>query len=204
MQAKLTHFISLTLILGVGCGVLAASCGGDEDRCAQAEEHIKSCLNEPSPALSDQCDPQAADKLLSLTCADLRGTPAGNGEGTEQLSMNANLAPPMYSGSPTLSVPRAPRQLFISKGQRAEFTYWGHTISINYLLYNPMQIVIIYVDGKGKGIVKRITDDPRGVYWNEGNLRFSLKPVVWEIREGTRIPFYETTWNTSVLSFTVF
>ena len=98
-------------------------------------------------------------------------------------------------------VPPAPYQLYIKTGQLEQFTFRGHTITVNYASAYPTQIVKIAVDGSEKVIQKELTDSPTGIDWKEGNLTFTLKPVVWEMREGQNIPIYESTWNTSEVYF---
>ncbi|MDO9324212.1 MAG: hypothetical protein Q7T80_04550 [Methanoregula sp.] len=104
---------------------------------------------------------------------------------------------------PVSQVPPAPHQLYIKNGQREQFTFWGHPIAVNYVSAYPTQIVKISVDGSEKVIQKELTDSPNGIDWKEGNLIFTLKPVVWEMREGQNIPIYESTWNTSEVFFVV-
>jgi len=111
--------------------------------------------------------------------------------------------------SKTLQVPLAsqvlpaPHQLYIKNGQLEQFTFWGHTIAVNYVSAYPTQIVKIAIDGSENVIQKELTESPNGIDWKEGNLSFTLKPVVWEIQEGQNIPVYESTWNTSEMYFAV-
>lgn len=100
-------------------------------------------------------------------------------------------------------VPPAPHQLYIKTGQLEQFTFWGHTIAVNYTSAYPTQIVKVAVDGSEKVLQKELTESPNGIDWKEGNLSFTLKPVVWEIREGQNVPIYESTWNTSEVYFVV-
>jgi len=111
--------------------------------------------------------------------------------------------PPPSLPPPAPQVPPAPHQLYIKPGQLEQFTFWGHTIAVNYASAYPIQIVKIAVDGSEKVIQKELTDSPNGIDWKEGNLIFTLKPVVWEMREGQNIPIYESTWNTSEVYFIV-
>ena len=104
---------------------------------------------------------------------------------------------------PSINVPPAPKELYIKVGQSEQFTYWGHNIEINYISAYPKQTVKVTVNGKEKNIEVEITAPPRGIYWKEGNLSFVLKPVVWEVRNGQRVPIYEKTWNTTELYFEV-
>jgi len=103
----------------------------------------------------------------------------------------------------TATAPPAPRQVNLEAGQVEQFTYKGHAIIINYSSAYPTQIITIALDGSEKIIQRERTENPRGIYWKEGNLSFSLKPVVWEIRNGRRIPLYEKTWNTTEIYFEV-
>lgn len=104
---------------------------------------------------------------------------------------------------PSGKVPPAPKSFYITVGQSEEFTYWDHDIVISYLSASPVQSIKITVDGEEKTIERELTADPRGVYWDKGNLSFALKPVSWEVREGQRVPIYEGTWNTTELYFEV-
>ena len=100
-------------------------------------------------------------------------------------------------------VPPAPHQLYIKPGQFEQFNFWGHTITVNYASAYPTQIVKVAVDGSEKVIQKELTESPNGIDWKEGNLSFTLKPVLWEMREGQNVPIYESTWNTSEVYFVV-
>lgn len=101
-------------------------------------------------------------------------------------------------------VPPAPKLLYVKAGQFEQFTYWGHNIVVNYTSAYPIQIVKVTLEGVERIFQKEPTESPVGIYWKEGNLSFSLKPVVWEIRDGQKIPIYESTWNTSEIYFEVF
>ncbi len=104
---------------------------------------------------------------------------------------------------PVTTVPPAPKQLYIKAGQFEEFTYWGHNITVNYTSAYPTQEVKVILDGSERTLQKKLTESPAGIYWKEGNLSFALKPVVWEIRDSQKIPFYESKWNTSEIYFEV-
>lgn len=100
-------------------------------------------------------------------------------------------------------VPPAPKQLYIKVGQIEQFTYWNHDIVINYTSSYPNQIIKVFVDGAEKTFQKELTESPTGIYWKEGNLSFTIKPVTWEIRNSQNIPIYESTWNTTEIYFKV-
>ncbi len=105
-------------------------------------------------------------------------------------------------------VPPAPYQLYIKAGQIYQFTGGGifherRNFTVNYTSAYPTQIVKITFNGYEKTIQKEQTDDPNAIYWSEGGFGFTLKPVLWEIREGQRGPSYEVTWNTTELYFEV-
>ena len=102
-----------------------------------------------------------------------------------------------------IKVSPEPLQQYIKAGQLETFTYWGHAIEFNYSSANPSQKFLVTVDESEKLIQKELTDSPNGIYWNEGNLSFTLKPVVWEMRDGQNVPIYESTWNTTEVYFTV-
>ncbi len=102
----------------------------------------------------------------------------------------------------------APYQLYIKAGQIYQFTYGGifherRNFTVNYTSAYPTQIVKITFNGHEKTIQKEIYDSPTGIYWSEGKFGFTLKPVVWEIRDGQRGPSYGVTWNTTELYFEV-
>lgn len=108
----------------------------------------------------------------------------------------------------TGTVPPAPYQLYIKAGQIYQFTYGGifherRNFTVNYTSAHPTQIVKITFNGYEKTIQKEQTDKPNAIYWSEGGFGFTLKPVLWEIREGQRGPSYEVTWNTTELYFEV-
>jgi len=102
---------------------------------------------------------------------------------------------------PSITVPPAPRQFYLRVGQSEQFIYWDHNITINYFSGYPNQIIKITLDGVEKTFQKELTENPIGIYWKEGNLSFTIKPVIWEIRNGQNIPVYESTWNTTEIYF---
>lgn len=114
--------------------------------------------------------------------------------------MPTNQAPEKIQGE---EIPPEPKQLYISEGQSEQFTYWNHNITIEYISSYPIQTIEITLDGIEKKIVKEISESPGGIYWDDENLSFSLRPVTWETRDGKRIPFYEKSWNTTELYFEV-
>jgi len=114
----------------------------------------------------------------------------------EKIAYNETPAAPL----PTI-VPTASHQLYIKAGQYENFSYWGHAIAVNYTSAYPSQKFSVAVDGSEKVIQKELSDSPNGIDWIEGNISFTLKPVVWEMREGQNIPIYESTWNTSEVYF---
>jgi len=103
----------------------------------------------------------------------------------------------------TKQVPPAPKQLYLKVGQSKQFNYWGHDIAITYVSSFPKQTVRVVVDGVEKVFEKELNASPRGIYWKDDNLTFALKPVVWELRNGQKVPIYEKTWNTTELYFDV-
>ncbi|NJD77097.1 MAG: hypothetical protein FIB08_08395 [Candidatus Methanoperedens sp.] len=105
--------------------------------------------------------------------------------------------------NPQINVPSAPRQIYIRAGQAEQFTYRGHNITINYTSAYPIQTLKVSVDGTDKKIQKETTGSPRGIYWKDRGLDFTIKPVSWEVRDGQRVPLYEKTWNTTELYFEV-
>ena len=98
-------------------------------------------------------------------------------------------------------VPIAPQKVYIKAGQHQNFSYMGHTVAFNYITAYPSQTFSVTVDGSEKVIQKELADDPKGIDWSEGNLSFTLKPVIWEKREDQNIPIYESTWNTTEVYF---
>lgn len=122
---------------------------------------------------------------------------------SEPGTITTNVTPAASLPPSGLPVPPAPHQLYMKSGQLEEFTYWGHTIAVNYTSAHPTQIVKVAVDGSEKVFRKELTERPDAVDWNEGNLSFTLKPVVWELRDGQNVPIYESTWNTSEVYFSV-
>jgi len=102
-----------------------------------------------------------------------------------------------------LIMPPAPMQSYLKAGEVEHFTYWKHNITINYLSSKPKQMIKVNVDGAERTFQKEHTDNPRGIYWREGNLSFALKPVVWERRDGEIVPIYERTWGTNEIYFEV-
>jgi hypothetical protein len=104
---------------------------------------------------------------------------------------------------PVTTVPPAPKLLYLKAGQFEQFTYWGHNITVNYSSAYPIQTVEVTLDGAERTFKKELTESPIGIYWKEGNLSFTLKAVVWEIRDGQKIPIYESTWNITELYFEV-
>ncbi len=117
-------------------------------------------------------------------------------------AMTKNGQPAADTPSPTIVSP-APMQLYIKAGQSEQITYKGHNITVNYTSAYPIQIVRITLDSSEKIIHKETGESPGGVYWKEKNFSFTLKPVVWEIRDSQHIPIYEKTWNTTELYFEV-
>lgn len=98
-------------------------------------------------------------------------------------------------------LPAAPRQLYIEAGQQENFTYWGHTIAVNYASAFPSQKILVAIDGSERLITRNLTDSPKGIDWSEANLSFTLKPVIWEMRNGQKVPLYERTWDTREVYF---
>ncbi len=95
-----------------------------------------------------------------------------------------------------------PKQLYIKAGQIQQFDYHGRNIIINYTSEYPTQIVKITFNGTEKIIQKEVTDSSNAIYWSEGDFSFTLKPVLWEIRDGQRSPVFGN-WNTTELYFEV-
>jgi hypothetical protein len=137
----------------------------------------------------------AAAIIISLTLT------TGCVSGPDRMAMNVTPAASLHPAAP--AVPMAPYQLYIKSGQYEQFTYGGHMMTVNFTSAYPMQIIQVTVDGSEKVIRKEITESPTGMDWKDGNLRFTVKPVVWEIREGQNVPIYETSWNTSEVYFGV-
>jgi hypothetical protein len=103
----------------------------------------------------------------------------------------------------TNQVSPAPKQLYLKLGQSKQFTYRGHDIAVTYVSSSPKQTIKVVIDGVEKIFEKELDANPRGIYWKDDNLTFVLKPVVWELRDGQKVPIYEKTWNTTEFYFEV-
>uniref|UniRef100_A0A7C3UCZ2 Uncharacterized protein n=1 Tax=Geoglobus ahangari TaxID=113653 RepID=A0A7C3UCZ2_9EURY len=97
----------------------------------------------------------------------------------------------------------APKFFYLKLGQSKKFTYSDHDIVVTYLSSFPKQIVVVVVDNTEKTFERDLNASPRGIYWRYNNLIFAIKPVVWEFRDGQKIPIYEKTWNTTEIYFEV-
>lgn len=98
---------------------------------------------------------------------------------------------------PSSNVTIAPKQFFMKPGQSEHFNYWNHEIVINYTKDAEMHLIEVIVDGKTTLIRKNASGYPRGEYRSIDDLHFSVKPVVWEERDGRKVPVFEKTWNVS-------
>ena len=67
------------LVTSIGSLVVVAGCGGNEDACAAASEHVMSCTGVDA-GLPEKCggpdEAQFADELLGTTCEDLQSRSA--------------------------------------------------------------------------------------------------------------------------------
>lgn len=143
-------------------------------------------------------EPRDITKNETVTTPVATDTPA-----ITSTPVTTNVTPPTV---PTGFDAPAPYQLYIKAGQIYQFTYGIYerrNFTINYISAYPTQIVKITFDGYEKIIQKEIYDSPTGIYWSEGKFGFTLKPVVWEMRDSQQIPKYGRTWNTTELYFEV-
>jgi|GEM_PF-6027191 hypothetical protein len=102
------------------------------------------------------------------------------------------------------NVPPAPASMYLSLGESKQLSYWNHTITVSFTSSNMDRVIIVTVDEQSKTFIKNVSDNPRGIYWEENNLNFEIKPVLWEVRDNKEIPIYEKTWNTSEIYFEVY
>ncbi len=62
--------VSSLLVLGfTACG----GAEGDEELCAEAEAHVKACFPDDEVVSPAECDPAAAERTVTQTCAELEG-----------------------------------------------------------------------------------------------------------------------------------
>jgi hypothetical protein len=112
-----------------------------------------------------------------------------------------------HNDTPAATLPAtvhpSPHQIYITEGQHENFSYWGHTIAVSYTSAYPTQIVNVTIDGSETVLQKNLTDSPHGIDWSARNVSFTIKPVVWELRDGQNVPLYERTWNTREVYFEV-
>jgi hypothetical protein len=104
---------------------------------------------------------------------------------------------------PAATVPPSPHQIYLKEGQHENFSFWGHSIGVNYTSGYPTQIIKVTLDGSETVLRKNLTDSPEGIDWSARNLSFTIKPVVWEPRDSQNVPLYERTWNTREVYFEV-
>jgi len=106
-------------------------------------------------------------------------------------------------GTPSSVVPPAPKQLYLHPNTTENFNFWGHDVSINYLLQNSNHIIEITIDGNKETIIKSITEPCHDCSYGKkvGNINYVIRPVTWITNEAGEKVWSFDTWNTSELYF---
>ncbi len=102
----------------------------------------------------------------------------------------------------------APSQSYVKVSEKKTIKYRNHNITLFYESSSPDQILNIVVDGE-ESVVKidptvECPNHQCGYYWHNGNLSFSIRPIIWKTGEEGRITWlYSETWNTNDVYFEV-
>ena len=85
--------------------------------------------------------------------------------------------------------------MHLKNGDYVNITYRGYDFTLNYFTCENESYVIVEIDGHKKVFKRSFSDDPHGIYWRKDRILISIKPVVWEYRNGKKVPIYEKSWN---------
>ncbi len=105
--------------------------------------------------------------------------------------------------TPSVTVPPAPKQIYLHPGAMESFNFWGHDVSINYLLQNSSHIVEITIDDIKETIIKSTTEQCNDCAYSKkaGNITYVIRPVTWKTNEAGEKVWEFDTWNTSEIYF---
>lgn len=110
---------------------------------------------------------------------------------------------PANPKTPSGAVPPAPKQLYLHPDSTEKFNFWGHDVSVNYILLESNHNIEITIDGKKETIIKSITEQCIDCAYSnkEGNISYIIRPVTWKTGEAGEKVWSFDTWNTSELYF---
>ena len=155
-------------------------------------------------------NPWNEDKaMLLVEGSDGRGVKASVARLEEGQELNKSSIVVEWEEITLPDIMAAPKQIFIYVGEKEEFSFWTHNITVNYVSSSPEQVLNVIVDGDEKVVkIDPTIECPNhhcGYYWQSENLDFSVRPITWEINEDTneKIWSYSETWNTTDLHFKV-
>jgi hypothetical protein len=102
-----------------------------------------------------------------------------------------------------VTVPPAPKQIYLYPGATESFNFWGHEVLIKYTIQNSNHSVEITIDGNKEIFTKSINEPRVDCAYDKkvGNLTYIIRPVTWVTNEaGEKVREFDT-WNTSELYF---
>lgn len=147
--------------------------------------------------------------MLLVEGSDEWGVKAGVARLEEGQEFNKSSIVVEWEETTLPDVMAAPKQIFIYVGEKEEFSFWKHNITVNYVSSSPEQILNVIADGDEKVVkinpTKECPNHHCGYYWQSENLDFSVRPITWGINKDTneKIWSYSETWNTTDLHFKV-
>jgi len=105
--------------------------------------------------------------------------------------------------SPSINVPPSSKQIYLYPGAMENFNFWGHDVSIKYLLQNSSHNVEITIDGIKEIFIKSITEQCNDCAYGKkiGNITYVIRPVTWRTNEAGEKVWEFDTWNTRELYF---
>lgn len=107
--------------------------------------------------------------------------------------------------TPSVTVPPAPKQIYLHPDTTENFNFWGHDVLINYALQNSSHNVEITIDGNKETLIKSINEQCIDCAYGKkvGNLTYVIRPVIWKTNEAGEKVWSFDTWNTSELYFEI-
>lgn len=137
---------------------------------------------------------------LGASSAGVTGTPTPPTPTTPTAESAGTTTGPSGSGG----VAAAPGGRRVNASETATLHYRGRNVTIRYQRANGTNEITVTVGDRRRTITRAVDAEPSGIEWTWDGVRYVLKPVSYETRDGDRVALTGRTWNVTTVELELF
>lgn len=200
---QVTHTVSRTATLILALGIVLSGCVGanepvgDETPGTTELAGDETPGTEPPETTPDQSQTETTTAGSPQNCtAEKEPTTGPDTTQTETTAADRQLDTP--------DVAIAPATTRVKNGESDQLDYRGRNITVRYYKSGEQSHVEIGLEDGWTNITRSATDPAETVSWSQDALRFVVKPVTPEKRDGQTVYLFAENWSASYVELDVY